>query len=316
MVTSPSSAPRACIDVVIPAYNAEPYLRQALESVLIQGPIVGQLIVVNDGSSDGTAQCVLDFQIAHPELSLQLINQSNCGLAAARNVGITRAQAPFIALLDADDVWLPEKLQLQWDCFSRSTDTQLGLVYGGYELISSTGQNLTTERGIVKPSLRGSAHAQLLRGNFISGSGSNVLIKKLVFERVGLFDETLQASEDWDMWLRISKEFHVDFVAAPLVEIRVHAHNMQKDYRRMLEADFMVLNKLDRANESSVFLLWKIRTQLLESKIDPRSLAAFALCSSHLQAKFIGLQLILWRYFAIAPIALWKGLFRLKQLLK
>ena len=143
-----------------------------------------------------------------------------------------------------------------------------------------------------------------------------MLIKKLVFERVGLFDETLKASEDWDMWLRISKEFHVDFVAAPLVEIRVHAHNMQKDYRRMLEADFMVLNKLDRANESSIFLLWKIRTQLLESKIDPRSLTAFELCSSHLQAKFIGLQLILWRYLALAPIALWKGLFRLKQLLK
>ena len=279
---------RAQIDVVIPAFNAKAYLTETLQSVAQQGDVLAQIIVVNDGSTDHTAACVHQFAAAHPQMNIVLVEQANLGLSAARNTGIRKSTAPYIAFLDADDLWQAHKLDTQLQLFLSSIDPKLGVVYTGYSLISESSAPLSANTRLVAPKVRGDVYQALLRGNFISGSGSSVLIKREVLDAVGGFDEKLHASEDWDMWLRIARQFHFDFVDKPLVAIRVHAKNMQKDRLRMLSAELMMLNKLTQMQAGNYFLLWKIRTILVEQKITATQIPGFDECNPRLQKQLTG----------------------------
>ena len=279
---------RAQIDVVIPAFNAKAYLTETLQSVAQQGEVLAQIILVNDGSTDHTAACVHQFAAAHPQMNIVLVEQANLGLSAARNTGIRKSTAPYIAFLDADDLWQAHKLDTQLQLFLSSIDPKLGVVYTGYSLISESSAPLSANTRLVAPKVRGDVYQALLRGNFISGSGSSVLIKREVLDAVGGFDEKLHASEDWDMWLRIARQFHFDFVDKPLVAIRVHAKNMQKDRLRMLSAELMLLNKLTQMQSGNDFLLWKIRTILVEQKITATQIPGFDECNPRLQKQLTG----------------------------
>jgi glycosyltransferase involved in cell wall biosynthesis len=278
------------IDVIIPAYNAAAYIGPTLASLVSQGSLISTVIVVNDGSTDQTAQIVQRFASEHPKLPIKLINQVNGGLSNARNTGITHSQSAYIALLDADDLWLADKLSLQYALFQNSRDPTLGLVYCGYQLIDETGEILPDSQGIIAPRLRGNVHQALLKGNFISGSGSSVLIKRSVFDAVGLFNEQLPACEDWEMWLRISKQFTVDYVDLPLVHIRQHRHSMQKDSMRMLSAELLVLNLFYQHQERNPFLLWKIRTILHSKHLTAQQIPSFQDCDPQLQSALTGWQ--------------------------
>jgi glycosyltransferase involved in cell wall biosynthesis len=289
------------IDVIIPAYNAAAYIRPTLASLVSQSSLIGTVIVVNDGSTDQTAQIVQSFASEHPELTIKLINQVNGGLSNARNIGITHSQSPYIALLDADDLWLADKLRLQSELFQASSDPSLGLVYCGYELIEEYGALLPKSQGIIAPRLRGNVHQALHKGNFISGSGSSVLIQRSVFEAVGLFNEQLPACEDWEMWLRISKQFAVDYVDLPLVQIRQHRQSMQKDEMRMLSAELLVLNLFYQEQERNPFLLWKIRTILHSKQWRAQEIPTFTQCCPQLQATLTGTSQWL-AGFALTPL--------------
>ncbi|MBU3623197.1 glycosyltransferase family A protein [Polynucleobacter sp. AP-Latsch-80-C2] len=297
-----ASKNRGLVDVVIPAYNAARYIEETLLSVAKQGDALAKVIVVNDGSSDSTAEIVSRFAASHPTITIQIINQENAGLSAARNAGIKAATAPYIAFLDADDLWLQEKLNMQLAVFNHSKDEKLGLVYCAYGVISETSTRLPTV-ALIHPKLRGNVARKLLLGNFISGSGSAVLIKKSVFDTVGLFDEKLSAGEDWDMWLRISQSFHADYCPEELVLIRLHDANMQKDTLRMLSADLMILNKFEVLQQSNFFLLWKIRTILFNQHMTADAIPGFGQCAPSLQEKLSGLRLKI-AFIAIAPLAI------------
>lgn len=289
------------VDVVIPAYNAARYIEETLLSVVTQGEVLAKIIVVNDGSTDSTLEIVSRFAKDHPALSIQIINQKNAGLSSARNTGIKAATAPYIGFLDADDIWLPEKLNKQLAVFNQSANEKLGLVYCAYGAISDSSKPLP-KVAVIAPKLRGDTYRKLLLGNFISGSGSAVVIKKTVFALVGLFDEQLHAGEDWDMWLRISKHFHMDYRPEELVLIRLHDSNMQKDEIRMLSADLMILNKFELAGQNNFFLLWKIRTFLFNRKINAEAIPGFYNCTRSLQKKLSGPRLII-ASLIIAPLA-------------
>lgn len=297
-----ASTNQGLVDVVIPAYNAAHYIEETLLSVAMQGQALAKVIVVNDGSSDSTLEIVSRFAASHPTIAIQIINQENAGLSAARNAGIKAATAPYIAFLDADDLWLQEKLNMQLAVFNQSKDEKLGLVYCAYGVISETSARLPTVV-LIRPKLRGNVARKLLLGNFISGSGSAVVIKKSVFTLVGLFDEKLRAGEDWDMWLRISKHFHVDYCPEELVLIRLHDANMQKDTLRMLSADLMILNKFETLQQSNFFLLWKIRTILFNQHMTASAIPGFDQCKPSLQEKLSGLRLKM-AFLIIAPLAL------------
>ena len=277
------------IDVVIPAYNAENFIAQTLRSVVLQNIAINNIIVVNDGSTDSTQACVEQFIKDHPNQTITLINQDNAGLSAARNAGIRRSNASFLAFLDADDLWKTNKLSSQIKLFSESKNSQLGVVYCAYDLINEAGEKiLSNAKNTITPNLRGNVYHSLLKGNFISGSGSGVLIKRKVFDSIGLFDENLKACEDWDMWLRIARSYQFDFINTILLSIRVHQNNMQKDFLRMLSAELMVLNKFSERNENNPFLLWKIRAYLFNKGLSADSIPNFGLCTPKLKAQLHG----------------------------
>lgn len=229
-----SSASQSTIDVVIPVYNGASFVLQAIQSVAAQTLAPHAIIVVDDGSTDATPDVLCSYNGAVP---LQVIRQDNHGLSAARNAGWKHSQAELIAFLDADDIWMPEKLAAQVAVFRQAANDKLALVYCDYHLIDSDGKVTTpTHLPIVHPRLRGQVLTELLAQNVISGSGSGVLIRRNVLEATGGFDESLRALEDWDMWLRIAEDNHIDFVDQDLVAIRTHAAGMQRDTPRMMTA--------------------------------------------------------------------------------
>ncbi|MCE2772069.1 MAG: glycosyltransferase family 2 protein [Bacteroidetes bacterium] len=225
----------ASVDVIIPCYNTGCYIREAVESVLAQTVLPGRIIVVNDGSTDHTAELVQEL-IEKNRTSTKIVHhyQSNAGLSAARNKGISLSNAEYIAFLDADDVWMPQKLERQLEVFSNTQWSDLGLVYGGFRFIDEKGASVTGEYVLpLNPNMRGKVFEKLTLGNAVNGSASCVILKRLCTSATGGFDTALKAFEDWDYWLRVAQNFSFDFVNEDLVKIRLHTNSMQKDRLHM-----------------------------------------------------------------------------------
>lgn len=221
----------ASIDVVIPVYNGEKFIRQALDSVVSQTCRPDRIIVVDDGSTDGTGDIVRSF---NSEICIDYFRKINGGLSSARNTGLGRSCSDFVAFLDSDDEWYPDKLEEQLKTFRESEIQNLGVVYCEYGIIDDNG-NLSDNHYVLRsdPAARGNVFDALLSANIITGSGSGVMVKRKCFDQTGLFDENLGACEDWDMWLRLAEFYGFDFVHRKLVKIRRHRGNLQNDKSHM-----------------------------------------------------------------------------------
>lgn len=226
-----TTCPLVDVDVVIPLYNGRDHVLETIRSVLNSTVLPQQIIVVDDGSTDGSAELVKDLALTHGTATrITCFQQTNQGPNAARNAGIAAGSAPLVALLDADDLWMPTKLEEQLALIEHS---DVALVYCGYHEIDAEGQVRMGSR-IVAPELRGRVFDRLLLENRISGSSSAVLIRRTVLDQVGPFDVSLKGSEDWDMWLRIAEEHSIDAAQQDLVAIRRHANSAQTDTLAML----------------------------------------------------------------------------------
>jgi glycosyltransferase involved in cell wall biosynthesis len=197
------------VAVVIPVFNRPDAVRRAITSVLAQTCQDLEIVVVDDGSTDSTVAAVAAI---HDHRIRIVRHGRNRGGAAARNSGIRATTAPFVAFLDSDDEWVPAKLERQLEIFERAGD-DLGLVYAGVERIRPDGR---VEVDI--PSRRSNLAGTLLVQNVI-GETSVGMVRRSVFERVGGFDETLPASQDLDLWLRICERFRADVVPEVLVRV-------------------------------------------------------------------------------------------------
>lgn len=232
------------ISAIIPTYNHGAFIREAVDSALAQTYKNIEVIIVDDGSTDGTNSLLACYGNR-----INYIYQENRGLSAARNRGIREAKGDFIAFLDADDVWFPDKLIMQLKEFSYSP--YVGLVGCGGYFISENGKALEQ---FIK--LNYKSHKNLLNDlylkNIVSG-GSEVLVKNKCFERVGMFDESLKAAEDWDMWLRILSKYEARFVEKPLVKIRVSENSMSgsSNADKMLKNELVVLDKYFSSHDTS-----------------------------------------------------------------
>ncbi len=193
------------ISVVIPYYNTGYSVRRALQSVLRQTYRYFEIIIVNDGSTDDIEKIANEFQKIDERIKY-VKHEFNRGLSAARNTGIKNATGQYIAFLDADDEWLPKKLQQQFEIFQNSQiqDEKLGVVLSGTIFIKMNGQ-----KSYAIPPFDGFILRELLKSNFIFAGGSNCLIKKVVFEHCGLFDESdaMRNRQDYEMWIRIAQKF-------------------------------------------------------------------------------------------------------------
>ncbi len=194
------------VSVIIPAYDRKAMLCEAVDSVLAQNYRDFELIVVDDGSSDGTA----DEVAAHYGARVRLLRQWNRGVASARNMGVRRCDGEYVAFLDSDDLWLPKKLAtqvnfMQADPRRRICQTEEIWIRNGIRVNPKTKHR--------KPS--GNIFRASLELCLVSPSA--VLMTRTLFEEVGGFDETFPVCEDYDLWLRIARDHDVGLAPEPLV---------------------------------------------------------------------------------------------------
>lgn len=214
------------ISVIIPAYNAEKHIRETLRSVLDQTYEHLEVIVVDDGSQDRTAEIVRG--VAAEDERVRLLQQQNSGVAAARNLGIEHSSGKFIAPLDADDAWYPQKIEAQLERFEEC-DNSIGMVYAWTVDIDKDG----AIQGAPPPEiLEGDILWPLLYVNLI-GCASVPLIRRSVLQEVGFYDERLRAygqgCEDWDLYLRVAEHFYVGVVPEYLVRYYRAASTMSRN---------------------------------------------------------------------------------------
>lgn len=235
MVTSLKNQPipmTPLISVIMPAYNALPYIDQAIRSVLDQDYPNIELIVVDDGSRDGTPELAEQFGDR-----VKVLRQKNAGPAAARNRGIAESRGDFIAFLDADDVWLPGKASMQVRYLQNHPE--VGVVYGDFRHWSPQADGTFSKPPLfisekapfaVFPEHSGWIYNALLFDNVVHII--TAMLRRSVIEAVGGLDETLPTGEDYDFWLRISRQFRADKLDCTIAYYRDHAAGITKTPRK------------------------------------------------------------------------------------
>jgi glycosyltransferase involved in cell wall biosynthesis len=197
------------VSVIIPVFNRGYLVGKAFESIFSQTFLPWEIIAVDDGSVDNTWQVLNEYAEKNKKIKI-FQHKENKGISGARNTALLYAQGEYIAFLDSDDVWEKDKLAKQIDVFNKSKEN-LGVVYTGAIFIN---KNITR---IKKTKEKGDLYLSELKYNPIGGP-SRVMIKKECLDNCGFFDENFKALEDWDLWIRISKRYLVDFIDEPLVK--------------------------------------------------------------------------------------------------
>jgi glycosyltransferase involved in cell wall biosynthesis len=224
--TASSSPPK--FSVVIPAYNASPFLADCLNSVLAQTDSDFEAIVVNDGSTDNTAEIAAKF--AQRDRRIVLINRTNGGLAAARNSGIAAAKGELVAFLDADDRWCPEKLAAHRRAMD--SDPNASVSYDWAAFIDVKGDRTGLHMSQARIHL---THEALLLKNYL-GNGSTAVVRRYVLEQANGFDSSLRRMVDQELWVRLTfygHRFHR--IPRTLTEYRTHPGSFTADTERMLQ---------------------------------------------------------------------------------
>jgi glycosyltransferase involved in cell wall biosynthesis len=219
------------VSVIIPTHNRADFLRGALTSVLNQTYQDFETIVVDDASTDDTATVVASF---NDERIRFLQHKANKGGSASRNTGILASKCDYIAFLDDDDEWLPDKLRRQMEILVASPP-EVGGVYTGCLDVDKARGKVIRQR---IPTKRGDLSRELLTENCIGGT-SSMLLKKVCLQRVGLFDESLPRSQDYDLWIRISREFLFECIQEPLFIYHVHGRKISTDLRAVKGLDLL-----------------------------------------------------------------------------
>jgi glycosyltransferase involved in cell wall biosynthesis len=237
------------VSVVIATYNYGRFLRGALESALNQTHRDLEVIVVDDGSTDDTPT-VIEPYLADPRVRYH--RTDHLGQPGAKNAGIRLCRAPLIAFLDADDLWLPEKIQKQVALFR--ANPRVGVVHAQRHLIDEAGRPLE----YTQPEChRGLILAEMYRTNFICFS--SVVVRRAVFDAVGLFDERLQLAIDYDLWLRAAKRFEFDHIAEPLVKYRVGHANLSKRVGERLSTVRKIRKRFLREHSGRLLVPGRVR---------------------------------------------------------
>jgi len=217
------------VSIVMPAYNREKYISSAIESVLAQTFADWELIIVDDGSRDGTREIAERYAADHPG-RITVIAQPNSGVVVARNTAIRAARGTYIAFIDSDDLWHPEKLARQVACF-RFTP-RAAFVYTGYDTIDADGRRDRTVRPDRR--FRGNIH-DLLWTEPNEILGPTLMVRREAMFAVGLFDERLRAAENVDLRLKLARLGPIEYVDAVLYRYRKHDDSLTADSPAMLE---------------------------------------------------------------------------------
>ncbi len=233
------------VSVIIPAYNAEAFVCQTLDSLLSQSYQNFEAIVVDDGSSDRTAEIIEAY--AQKDARFKLLKQKNQGVAAARNLAIQASQGEFVAPLDADDVWHPDKLKKQVECIL-AADSSVGVVYTGSAFINEDGFIGKS----VNPRHEGIVLQELIYGNILINA-SSPLIRRACLDEVGYYncfykEQNAQGCEDWDLYLRLAEKYEFLFVSGCLVGYRQVRGSMSSKVKVMERAYQLLMQEAHLRN--------------------------------------------------------------------
>jgi glycosyltransferase involved in cell wall biosynthesis len=208
------------VSVVVTAYNVRPFIAETLRSVISQPYSNFEVIVIDDGSTDGTAE-ILESWSSEPRV--RIIRQANKGSSSARNAGARAAKGEFLAFIDGDDLATPQRLQSSIAALREYPDSALS--YGRIDLIDETGHTLSRRRSSRYRS--GWIAGELRYRNFIPFSA--ITVRQCAFEQIGGFDESIRSSEDWEFLWRLATKFEVRFVDECLILYRVRAASKTMD---------------------------------------------------------------------------------------
>ena len=226
------------VSVVMPTYNRRAYIQESLDSVLSQDFSDYEVIVVDDGSTDGTEEVVSPYQDR-----IRYIRQENRGAGAARNVGIRKARGQYIAFMDSDDLSRPHHLRCLSSFLDRNPDCAMVVGNGGYlegnysnrsTIISSKRVKLLGERGVTVK--------DLFDGRVVRLQGT--MTRKFVFDEIGLLDEWFRLSYDLDIALRIIKDYHIGFINEEVYLWRQHGNNISSNDELRSRENLRALEKL------------------------------------------------------------------------
>lgn len=209
------------ISVIIPCYNGEKFVGDAIESVINQTYQDWELFIVDDASTDGSKEIIRQY-VGDSRVKL-VEHEYNKGISRTRNTGIKLSRGDYIALLDQDDVWFSNKLEVQINCFKKSQE-KVGIV--------CTGMIFTDEKLKPQRNFRGfkcDAHRELIKNAYLrpANSASVMMIKKDCFSQLGLFDENLHGWDDFEMWMRIATQYRIKYIKEAMVKKRMHPRNAQ-----------------------------------------------------------------------------------------
>ncbi|MBE7382503.1 MAG: glycosyltransferase [Leptolyngbya sp. SIO1E4] len=223
------------VSVVIPAHNAEKTIKETIESVLAQSFQDFEIVIVNDNSTDSTGAIVEGYQ----DPRIKLFAHNGGSASKSRNKGVRHASGEYIAFLDADDLWLPSKLEMQLAALQKSP--QAKVVYCWVDCIDNQGNFIRKSNRF---DMSGDVYEEMLVHNFL-GNGSNPLIEKEALIKVGDFDESLPNAEDWDLYLRLAQDYHFVAIPSPLVLYRVSYNS--KSFRNLLRSEASYTKLMNKA---------------------------------------------------------------------
>lgn len=223
------------VSIIIPTFNGSRYLTQTIDSVLNQTFKNFEVIVVDDGSTENISTILSSYS-----KQINYIYKKRTGPAATRNAGIILSKGEYVALLDHDDIWLPEKLEIEVEFLNNNP--QCGLVYTYPRLIDSEGKIIEHEPPSHFPC--GSVFIDFLKRNRIT-TFSATMIRKKVFDSLGFLDERkeVMTCDDYDMWLRITDFFEIQFSPKRTVYYRLHDNNLVKDFDQNFSAHLTIFKK-------------------------------------------------------------------------
>ncbi len=253
------------VSVIIPSFNGRAYIEEAVRSAVNQTYKNTEIIVIDDGSTDDTREIIQNIQKEHPHITY--LYQENAGLSAARNTGIKNASGEYIALLDSDDMFLPEKLEKQVAYLQKHPECDV--VYCGiwhfYEHTPHEMHDLQYQYYSKEQVL-----PQLLKKNFINPL--SIVARKNVFEKYGAFDLSFKKSEDWECWLRWAYAgVRIHFIAEKLAKYRMRtsslSYSRKGEVERKKTTYDLVKNTIDKMsaekrvtlNANKILLLHKLK---------------------------------------------------------
>jgi len=232
------------VSIVVPAHNAGRTLAQTLASVRAQTVADYEVIVVDDGSTDDTAQVAGEAQ----DSRVSVVSTANGGVARARNHGIARATGSFVAFLDADDLWRPTKLA---DQLARlAADPSAGVCVTAATRIDDSSREI----GLMRLEDTRDTCAALLLRSMVAGCVSSGVVRRSLLEAVGGFDPAFSQCADWDLWLRLSRQTRFSLIDEDLVLYRTHCGNMSSNISLLERDTFAVLDKFFACEASGPYL--------------------------------------------------------------